>query len=133
MGRSRSVELANGRRLEYVVTRKLLRLLGVRETVEIPLDVLDRLGVQTGGTHQFLLFGGSQARGGSRDLRGVFRQEEAALAAFHELRTGGMASWAEVVRLDSHGQHAQRCWFDDARQLAGDSTEAQGRRWWRRP
>lgn len=134
MGRSRSVALRDGLRLEYVVTRKLLRLLGSPEAVEIPVDALDELGVKTGGTCQFLLFGGPKTRGGSRDLRGIFRHEEAALSAFHEMRTSGTAQWAEVVRLDSTGQHSQRCWFDDARNAVGEGSEGPlGRRWWRRP
>jgi hypothetical protein len=134
MGRSRSVAVGEGVRLEHVLTRKLLRVVGLGQVVEFPVHVLDELGVKTGAERQFLLFGGEKTRGGMRDLVGVFRTEDQAKVAFRELRERTVDGWGEVVRLDAHGEVSQRCWFDDARDAGGARRPAAvGNRWWRRP
>lgn len=132
MGRSRSVVVGEGLRLEHVLTRKLLRLVGLAQVVEFPVHVLDELGVKIASDRQFLLFGGEKTRGGMRDLVGVFRTEDQAKVAFRELRDRTVDGWGEVVRLDANGEVSQRFWFDDARDAGGARRPpASGKRWWR--
>lgn len=127
MGRSRSLgdgTRSTGLAIEYVRTRKVVRLLGWMNDapiapVEIPLDELFRgLGISPrdlGAPRQFLLFAGSHGRpaGGLRDLVGTFDAEERAWAAFRELRQGHPATqgWAELAAIDARGQVTQLAWF----------------------
>lgn len=133
MGRPRSVDLSDGVRVEYVATRKVLRLTGLPTPIEIPAETLVALGVRTGADRQYLLFGGQKTRGGSRDLIGVYRDEGQAKAAFRELRANLTGGWGEVWCLDGNGTYRQRCWFDDGRGSDAGGETSTGRRWWRRP
>ena len=127
MGRSRSLGSGTGGTglaIEYVRTRKVVRLLGwMNEApiapVEIPLDELCRgLGISPrdlGAPRRFLLFAGSHHRpaGGLRDLVGTFEVEELAWAAFRELRQAhpSIQGWAELASIDGRGQVTQLAWF----------------------
>ena len=106
--------VADGLRLEYVQGRKVLRLLGLSEPVEIPVETLVSLGVNTHpeAPWQFLVFGGRRRNGGSKDLLGVYRTEPAAREVFHSLRAA-KDGWGEVVKVGSDGAHRLCCWFDD--------------------
>jgi hypothetical protein len=114
----------SGLAIEYVRSRKVVRLLGwVRdeaiEPVEIPVDQLcDRLGIDPRDVvapHRFLLFSGSHRRplGGRRDLTATFDSEEKAWAAFRELRQShpALQGWAELAMIDSTGNVHQLAWF----------------------
>jgi hypothetical protein len=127
MGKPR--RLATGSRaagvaLEYVRTRKVVRVLGwvqdePLEGLEIPLDELcDQLGIDprdVGAPSRYLLFAGSHTRpgGGLRDLVGSFTTEDKAWAAFRGLREGYPATqgWAELAVVDGLGQVHQLAWF----------------------
>jgi hypothetical protein len=127
MGRAK--RLATGTRnaglaIEYVRSRKVVRLLGwlygdAIEPVEIPLDELcPRLGIDPRDvvkSHTYLLFAGShhQPAGGLRDLVGTFDSDEAAWAAFRELRQGHPSAqgWGELAAIDGLGQVNQLAWF----------------------
>ncbi|MDQ4069255.1 MAG: hypothetical protein M3203_07265 [Actinomycetota bacterium] len=113
-----------GLAIEYVRTRKVVRLLGWLdgesiEPVEFPVDELcERLGIDRRDLvppQRFLLFAGSHRRrgGGRRDLVATFDSEEKAWAAFRELRQGHPAlhGWAELASIDSLGQVNQLAWF----------------------
>jgi len=113
-----------GLALEYVRTRKVVRLLGWLHNeslapVEIPVDQLcRRLGIDPrdlGAPQHYLLFAGSHARpaGGLRDLVGTFTSEERAWAAFRALRQDHPATqaWAELAAVDALGQVNQMGWF----------------------
>jgi hypothetical protein len=115
---------SSGLAIEYVRTRKVVRLLGWMynepiEPVEIPLDELcQRLGISPGDVgvpHHYLLFAGSHRRpaGGLRDLVGTFESAEQAWAAFRELRQGhpSAQAWAELATIDALGQVSQLAWF----------------------
>ncbi len=110
--------------IEYVRTRKVLRLLGwvgeePIESIEIPVDELCvRLGIDPRDVvapHRFLLFAGSHRRpgGGRRDLVATFDSEEKAWAAFRERRQShpALQGWAELTLIDSQGQVQQLAWF----------------------
>ncbi len=127
MGRSKrlgSGTRSTGLAIEYVRTRKVVRLLGWMDDapivpVEIPLDQLcDSLGISPrdlGAPRQFLLFAGPHGRpaGGLRDLVGTFDVEENAWAAFRELRQAHPATqgWAELATIDAMGHVTQMAWF----------------------
>lgn len=127
MGRPRRLSAGNdtaGLAIEYVRTRKLLRVLGwVRdepiEAVEIPVDQLCAvLGIDprdVGARSSYLLFAGShsQPAGGLRDLAGTFVAEDKAWAAFAALRENHPATqgWAELAVVDGLGQVHQLAWF----------------------
>ncbi|MGI8807131.1 MAG: hypothetical protein ACR2KK_04710 [Acidimicrobiales bacterium] len=127
MGRSKrlgSGTRSTGLAIEYVRTRKVVRLLGWMDDapivpVEIPLDQLcDSLGISPrdlGAPRQFLLFAGPHGRpaGGLRDLVGTFDVEESAWAAFRELRQAHPSSqgWAELATIDGRGHVTQMAWF----------------------
>ena len=113
-----------GLAIEYVRTRKVVRLLGWLynepiEPVEIPLaELSQRLGIDPrdiGASHHYLLFAGShrQPAGGLRDLVGTFDSEEKAFAAFQELRAAHPSAqgWAELAAIDGMGQVNQLAWF----------------------
>jgi hypothetical protein len=113
-----------GLALEYVRTRKVVRLLGWLHTeslepVEVPVDQFcRRLGIDPrdlGAPRHYLLFAGSHARprGGLRDLAGTFSSEERAWAAFRALRQAQPAGqgWAELAAVDALGQVNQMGWF----------------------
>jgi hypothetical protein len=127
MGRAKRLgaeTAAGGLAIEYVRTRKVVRLLGwlygeAIPPVEIPVDELcDRLGIdprELVAPHRFLLFAGSHRRpgGGRRDLVATFASEEKAWAAFAELRQSHPATrgWAELAVIDGSGQVNQLAWF----------------------
>lgn len=140
MGRAK--RLGSGSRdaglaIEYVRTRKVIRLLGWLydepiEPVEIPVSELCRgLGIEprdVGAPVQYLLFAGSHRRpvGGLRDLVAVFGSEEEAWAAFRALREDHPATqgWAELASIDGLGQVAQLAWF--GLHPADDGADAPG-------
>ena len=127
MGRAKRVVAGTrnaGLAIEYVRTRKVVRVLGWRsnepiEPVEIPIGELSqRLGIdprELGAPQHFLLFAGSHRRpgGGLRDLVGTFDSEEKAWAAFRELRQAhpSVQRWAELATVDALGQVTQLAWF----------------------
>lgn len=113
-----------GLAIEYVRTRKVVRLLGWLygdpiEPVEIPVEELcSRLGIDphdVGMPHSYLLFAGShrQPAGGLRDLVGTYNSEDEAWAAFRELRQGHPSTqgWGELATIDGRGQVNQLAWF----------------------
>lgn len=115
---------SSGLAIEYVRTRKVVRLLGWRadapiEPVEFPVEELrDTLGITAldlGAAQQFLLFAGSHSRpaGGLRDLVGTFGSEEPAWAAFRERRQAHPSTqgWAELAVIDGLGHVTQMAWF----------------------
>ena len=143
MGRARRLSggtRSTGLAIEYVRKRRLVRLLGWLDDqpiapVEIPVDELcGTLGINPldlGAPRQFLLFAGSHRRpaGGLRDLIGTFDVEEAAWAAFRELRQGHPASqgWAELACIDGLGHVTQLAWFGLQREPdPGDGTPPAG-------
>ena len=113
-----------GLAIEYVRSRKVVRLLGWRDgdpidPVEIPVGALCRqLGIDPrdlAKPRNYLLFAGSHRHpaGGLRDLVATFDSEEAARAAFRELRQGHPSAqgWGELAVLDAAGQVNQLAWF----------------------
>lgn len=113
-----------GLAIEYVRSRKVVRLLGWRdgdpiEPVEIPVNELcQRLGIdprEVVKPHNYLLFAGShrQPAGGLRDLVAAFDSEGEAWAAFRELRQIHPAAqgWGELAAIDGQGQVNQLAWF----------------------
>lgn len=127
MGRSKRLEggtRSTGLAIEYVRTRKVVRLVGwMAEApippLEIPINQLcPGLGISPhdlGAPHHFMLFSGSHRRpaGGLRDLVGTFDDEEEAWTAFRELRLAHPSSqgWAELATVDSSGHVHQLAWF----------------------
>jgi hypothetical protein len=127
MGRARRLGTGartDGLAIEYVRTRKVVRLLGwlygdAIEPVEIPVaDLCSRLGIDPrdiGQPHNYLLFAGSYRHpaGGLRDLVGAYESEEAAWSAFRELRQNHPATqgWGELASIDGAGQVTQLAWF----------------------
>jgi hypothetical protein len=127
MGRPKRVGAGTrnaGLAIEYVRTRKVIRLLGWLynepiEPVEIPVaELSQRLGIDPrdiGAPHHYLLFAGSHRHpaGGLRDLVGTFDSEDAAWNAFRELRAAHPAvqGWAELAAIDGMGQVNQLAWF----------------------
>jgi hypothetical protein len=127
MGRPK--RLATGSRaagvaLEYVRTRKVVRVVGwvqdePIEGLEVPVDELcEQLGIDPrdmGAPSRYLLFAGSHSRpaGGLRDLVGSFTTDGKAWAAFRALREGHPATqgWAELAVVDGLGQVHQLAWF----------------------
>lgn len=125
-----------GFRLEYHRgSQHLLRVVGLSEPIEIPIEALVSLDVDLGRGRRWLLFGGRRQRGGSKDLVGVYRNEADACSAFHELRQRlDGDGWGEVLTLEPSGKHQQRYWFDVERpESATPATSAKPRnRWGRR-
>jgi hypothetical protein len=136
---------AAGVAIEYVRTRKVIRVLGwvndePIEGVEIPIgELCGQLGIDprdAGAKSRYLLFAGSHKRpaGGLRDLAGSFTDEDKAWAAFRALRQDHPATqgWAELAVVDGLGQVHQLAWFglhpatDFATDVAG-ATGATGR------
>ena len=127
MGRAKRLGAATstgGLAIEYVRTRKVVRLLGWLngesiQPVEIPVgELCDRLGIdprELVAPQRYLLFAGSHRRpqGGRRDLLATFASEEKAWAAFGELRRSHPADqrWAELAVIDGSGQITQLAWF----------------------
>ncbi len=114
----------SGLAIEFVRTRKVVRLLGwtpdvVIDPLEIPLDVLCReLGIaprDVGAPVRFLVFAGSHHRplGGLRDLVGTFDDEASAWAAFRDRRQSQESGegWAELATIDLSGHVEQLAWF----------------------
>jgi hypothetical protein len=113
-----------GLAIEYVRTRKVVRLLGWLydepiEPVEIPVaELSQRLGIDPrdlGASCHYLLFAGSHRHpaGGLRDLVGTFDSEDQAFAAFQALRAAHPSTqgWAELAAIDGMGQVNQLAWF----------------------
>jgi hypothetical protein len=127
MGRAKRVGAGTrnaGLAIEYVRSRKVIRLLGWLynepiEPVEIPVaELSQRLGIDPrdiGAPTHYLLFAGThrQPAGGLRDLVGTFDSEENAWAAFRGLRAAHPAvqGWAELATIDALGQVTQLAWF----------------------
>ena len=114
----------SGLAIEYIRTRKVVRLLGWSrrepiEPVEIPLGQLCRqLGIDpndVGAPRHYLLFAGSHRRpgGGLRDLVGTYHSEEKAWDAFRGLRQGhpSVGGWAQLASIDGLGQLNHLAWF----------------------
>jgi hypothetical protein len=127
MGRAKRLSggtCSTGLAIEYVRTRKVVRILGWMaeapiQPVEIPVRQLCHdLGIDPGdlgAPQHFLLFAGSHHRtaGGLRDLVGTFDDEVAAWAAFQDLRQAhpSRAGWAELAMIDARGHLTQLAWF----------------------
>ena len=127
MGRARRVLAGTrdcGLAIEYVRTRRVVRLLGwlhdeAIEPVEIPIhELCERLGIDgrdVGAPLHYLLFAGSQQRtaGGLRDLVGMFDSDDEAWAAFRELRQADPTAqgWAELAAMNGAGHLNQLAWF----------------------
>jgi hypothetical protein len=114
----------SGLAIEYVRSRKVLRLVGWRSStpippVEIPIaELIEGLGIDPrdiGGPLRYLLFTGADRRpaGGLRDLAGTFDSEEKAWAAFRALRQARpfAQGWAELAAIDGLGHVRQLAWF----------------------
>lgn len=141
MGRPKRLEGGtrnSGLAIEYVRTRKVLRLVGwMAETpiapVDIPLDELcPGLGISPhdlGAPHHYMLFAGShrQPAGGLRDLVGTFDNEDDAWAAFRELRLAHPSTqgWAELATIDWSGHIHQLAWFGLHQAGSGDDAPAE--------
>lgn len=120
-------EGARGFRVEYVQTRGVLRVAGwlsgkqVVAPIEVRFaDLRDQLGIQEAPSGPYLLFGGNDVRGGSRDFLAVYPDKAAARAAFTELRKGTTGGWAEVVHV-VRDRLVQVCWFGQPRALERES------------
>jgi hypothetical protein len=113
-----------GLAIEYLRTRKVVRLLGwvrdeVIDPVEIPVDEFcARLGMDPrclGAPLLFLLFAGSEPRprGGLQDLAGTFECPDKAWAAFRELRHShaSLPGWAQLATIDGTGRVRQLAWY----------------------
>jgi hypothetical protein len=113
-----------GLAIEYVRSRKVLRLLGWRSNrpippVEIPIsELFEGLGIDPRdivGPLCYLLFAGADRRpaGGLRDLAGTFDCEEKAWAAFRALRQSRPfgQGWAELAAIDGLGHVSRLAWF----------------------
>lgn len=127
MGRAKRLGAAtrrNGLAIEYVRTRRVVRLLGwlygdAIEPVEIPVaELCSRLGIDprdVGTPHNFLLFAGSHRHpaGGLRDLVATFDSAEEAWDAFRRLREAHPSAqgWGELAAIDGAGQVDQLAWF----------------------
>jgi hypothetical protein len=127
MGRAKRLEAGShdaGLAIEYVRSRKIVRLLGWSygermAPVEIPVGQLcQRLGIDLrdlGAPSRYLLFAGSHRRpaGGLRDLVGTFESEASAWEAFRALHRDHPSTqgWAELAALDGLGQVNQLAWF----------------------
>ena len=127
MGRAK--RLGSGTRsaglaMEYVRTRRVVRLLGwlhgeTIEPVEVPVgELCRRLGIdprELGSPNHYLLFAGSHRSpgGGLRDLAGTFDSEEQAWEAFRGLRQTHPSTqgWAELAAIDGFGQITRLAWF----------------------
>ena len=152
MGRARRLSAGTrdcGLAIEYVRTRRVVRLLGwlhdeAIEPVEIPIhELCERLGIDgrdVGAPLHYLLFAGSQQRpaGGLRDLVGMFDAADEAWAAFRDLRQADPTAqgWAELAAMNGAGQLIQLAWFgmhrgtgpDEETQGAGEATKEEGER-----
>ena len=127
MGRAKrlgSSTSSAGLAIEYVRTRRVVRLLGwlhgeAIAPVEIPVgELCQRLGIASadlGAPQHYLLFAGSHGRagGGLRDLAGTFASEQDAWEAFRLLRQTHPSTqgWAELAVMDAAGRVSQLAWF----------------------
>ena len=127
MGTARRISTTtatSGLAVEYVKSRRVLRLLGQLRgeelaPVEIPVDRLcETLSIEPrdlGSPENFLLFAGVQGDGGGglRDLVGTFTTEEQGREAFARLRVQhpSFQGWAELAAIDGFGRVRQVCWF----------------------
>ncbi len=127
MGRARRISTTgagSGLAVEYVKSRRVLRLLGRLRgeelpPLEIPVDQLcDHLCIeprQLGWPETYLLFAGVHGApgGGLRDLVGTFPSEEEGRLAFSRVRQQhpSMRGWAELAAVDGFGRVRQVCWF----------------------
>jgi hypothetical protein len=129
-----------GLAIEYVRTRRVVRLLGWLseapiDPVEIPIDQLcEGLGItfrDLGAPQHFMLFAGSHHRpsGGLRDLVGTFDAEDDAWDAFRELRQAHPATqgWAELAVVDGSAHVTQLAWFGLHPADAGDEAPVRAR------
>lgn len=127
MGRARRISGTTGSTglaVEYVKSRRMLRLLGSWRgeelaPVEIPVDRLcEELSIDPrdlGSPESYLLFAGVHGRsaGGMRDLVGTFATEDEGRQAFTRLRVQhpSISGWAELTAIDGFGRIRQVCWF----------------------
>jgi len=114
MGKPKAVTAAsepgNGIRVEYVRSTGVLRITGWHSpnsqavTVDWPVvQLVQELGIapaELAPPCPYLVFGGSGVAGGSKDLVGAYRSEEAARVAFVKLRQGRIGGWGELVILE---------------------------------
>lgn len=126
-----------GLALEYVRTRRIVRLLGwyyneALEPVEIPVERLcQELGIdpsELGAPCRYLLFAGSNAEpgGGLRDLVDTFDSELEAREAFRQVRQlhPSTDGWAELAAIDGCGQVSQLAWFGPQPGVHGKAVPA---------
>lgn len=127
MGRARRISTTTGTSglaVEYVRSRRMLRLLGhcrgeELAPVEIPVDrFCEELSIDPrdlGSPENYLLFAGVHGGGGGglRDLVGTFATEDEGRAAFARLRVQhpSLRGWAELAAIDGFGRIRQVCWF----------------------
>ena len=127
MSRARRISTTtatSGLAVEYVRSRRVLRLLGHNRgeeltPVEIPVDRLcETLSIDPrdlGSPENFLLFAGVHGDGGGglRDLVGTFATEKQGREAFARLRVQhpSFQGWAELAAIDGFGRVRQVCWF----------------------
>lgn len=140
MSRAAHIDLVDGETkvlIEYVRTRKVLRIsgdafdaFGQWGPFEIPLaDLVRELQVDVSGlapAQPYMVFGGEQSLGGSKDCLGTFATEAEAKKCFVALRQNRSTAWAEVSTVVK-GRLRQLCWFGAPELVAGSS-----RRRWRR-
>ena len=128
MTRARSIETGDataGARVEYVKTRRVVRLGGWHETgreirpLEVPASrFLDDLGIapeELGAVPAFLVFAVVQERpsGMMRQLVAAFPSELPARQLFLRLRSEHQlpGEWAQVMVLDARCRLEPICWF----------------------
>lgn len=154
MGRPRSIQTGDGQggaRLEYIRTRRMLRLGGWREgrgeiaPIEVPaLRFLADLGIEPddlGATPLFVIVGGvrDQPRGAVRHVILAFASELEARRRFRRLRARHHEpdEWARLVTVDARCRVTPLSWFGEGavetaseqpEVPAGGRTGASGRR-----
>ena len=142
MGRARRISSTtgpSGLAVEYVKSRRMLRLLGSWRgeelaPVEIPVDrFCEELSIDPrdlGSPENFLLFAGVHGRseGGLRDLVGTFATETEGRQAFGRLRVQhpSVPGWAELTAIDGFGRIRQVCWFGLGSDVAGRAPSDTG-------
>ena len=140
MGRARRISSTTGTSglaVEYVKSRRMLRLLGSWRgeelaPVEIPVDrFCEELSIDPrdlGSPENYFLFAGVHGRseGGLRDLVGTFATETEGRQAFTRLRVQhpSVQGWAELTAIDGFGRIRQICWFGLRAEVTGSEPSS---------